>query len=481
MPYKILFWPDIYLEQGHWLPAISMAQELNRQGHEAVFMGIADCESLVTSHTKTGLATDTTPLTFYTIFPDLYPLGYTRANQSQSINERWKSKHLISIMEGELDDLINNTVKPHLLVAGYFASLEALMLHYKYKMLGFLDAAATKLPIALTTTYLRHPEDDPGIRVIQNLSSLSETVATRVMEFVSNVEKTDYATFSEPLMKAKELIPCPRDFDFAKYKHNLGAFADPSMTWDHGNPKEFQAIGTVFYVEPCILRKSIATTSDEFDPYDTTVIPAGKKVIFATAGSQVQDYENRARNMFQKLIQMMDSSGMGDYHLLLAVGSKMTQEAWSKDLDRDDVTIVNWVDQRKAIQRCSVCFIHGGLATVKEAIYYGKPIVIVPLGKDQMDNALRLREKKLAEIAYAETLDVDGLRNVFVKAQSDALMKVARQKMMTLFKNMEGVSSGGESSTSAVNTGNAQNYSNGTRASTQVIERVIYDALHPIS
>lgn len=58
-PKKILFWPDVYKEQGHWLPTLAWADCLNSMkdsNDEKLFdieyMGIADCEELILSYNK---------------------------------------------------------------------------------------------------------------------------------------------------------------------------------------------------------------------------------------------------------------------------------------------------------------------------------------------------------------------------------------------------------------------------------------------
>ena len=46
---KILFWPDVYKEQGHWLPTFVWARELLNRGNQVAYMGILDCRALVKS------------------------------------------------------------------------------------------------------------------------------------------------------------------------------------------------------------------------------------------------------------------------------------------------------------------------------------------------------------------------------------------------------------------------------------------------
>jgi hypothetical protein len=45
---RVIIWPDIYKEQGHWLPCINLAKSLKDAGYATVeFMGIPDTQPIV--------------------------------------------------------------------------------------------------------------------------------------------------------------------------------------------------------------------------------------------------------------------------------------------------------------------------------------------------------------------------------------------------------------------------------------------------
>jgi len=403
---NILFFPDVYLEQGHWLPAVSLGQALQAKGHTVNFMGIADCETIATSY----------GFTFYKVFADEYPLGYTRANQYKSVNERWKPDHLWDIIGGGLDDVMK-TVKPDLIISGYFASLETLIIHYKYG-----------LKFMTTTTYLRHPDDDPAIRAIQNLVGMSEPMARKVISGATAdvadypYDPDDIYGFVRPLGTVHELVPCPRAFEFANYVFDTDT-----------NPVN----GRVHFVEPCVTRtKTSDALSKEPDIWEG--IPSGviaeKRILFATAGSQVQDYKDKARRWFREMINMMGMQGMQDYHLIISVGPDLINEDW--DLP-DNVSMFQWVPQLKVLSNCAAAFIHGGLATIKECIFKGVPFIVLPLGKDQMDNALRVRRCAIGQIGYPESVTMSTLQNLFLQAISNTWMNGRLKEMQLTFETNE--------------------------------------------
>ena len=161
------------------------------------------------------------------------------------------------------------------------------------------------------------------------------------------------------------------------------------------------------------------------------------KYIFATAGSQVQDYEERAENMFRQMVTMMNEPQMKDYYLILAVGPKLIHKNWGGTAVR--YKVVNWAPQRSILSnsQTKAALIHGGLATLKECIYNDVPFVMLPLGKDQLDNSLRVRERNLGEIAYPDNIRSPQLLQSVNRALTDKWMNQQRSKMSVIFKNAE--------------------------------------------
>ena len=396
---KILFWPDIYKERGHWLPITTLAKALG-ENHEVAFMGIKDCESIATSY----------GFNFYPIFEDIYPTGYSLENDLEPKTQRWKPHHLLPLTRGEggikqiFDPSVTGAFVPNILVSGYFTSLETLLLHYKYN-----------LRFVITTTYLRHPDEDPYIRARSQLIHMSRPMSTKLMDTAHPVDTTIgeenvIKDFVLPLKTQPEIIPCPREFDFEHYAHSEN----------------------VTYVEPMISTPP-DTPEEGTEPPE---IPPGKKVIFATSGSMVEDYLNKAKGFFKTLMDMMYTSGMTDWHLVLAVGPKLYDDF--KDVSKTNVSIYNWVSQIEVLDSASVVFVHGGLATIKESIYKNVPLIIVPHGKDQMDNALRVRKGNLGLIADINKITPDTLKAMMTDAISNTWILQNLEKMSGVFVDAEG-------------------------------------------
>jgi len=60
--------------------------------------------------------------------------------------------------------------------------------------------------------------------------------------------------------------------------------------------------------------------------------------------------------------------------------------------DTASVETVDWVDHDEVMPLCDVVVTHGGLGTTLRALAHGRPLLILPLGRDQHFNASRVAE-----------------------------------------------------------------------------------------
>jgi len=408
---RVIIWPDIYKEQGHWLPCITLAKSLKDAGYTAVeFMGIPDTQSIVTPY----------GFPFNTVLANIYPTGYSLENKLEPVDQRWKPHHLLPIVRGALDGVFRPSpvAAAALLISGYFTALETLLISYKYN-----------IPFVLITTFLRHPEDLPSLHAKTKLLYMPKAVAQSIIDGVVGPAKAGMTIdqFVSPLdaPNRPEIIPCPKDFDFT----------DPD--WKH-RP-------TTSYVEPMIVRTPIPPASPVVpDPTQPLQIPAGARLIYGTSGSQVQDYEFRARVFFKNMISMMQTQGMDSYFLVLAVGSKLLAQLnveYGVDIKQStlpaNVALFDWVSQLDVMKVADVAFMHGGLATIKESIWEQVPIVIVPLGKDQRDNALRIKRNGVGVAAEVADLSPQDLRKLLTQATSSTWVRQNIARMRGIFQSAE--------------------------------------------
>lgn len=446
----ILFWPDVYKEQGHWLPTLKWAEDLSKLGYSVKYMGILDCQGVVDAYPIKNSNDTLVPIPFSPIFRNIYPLGYT--TECHTSNERWRPDHIWAIAYSALGEDLENyrdklnkdlfedaqaffnlfnennqeNVKPDLLVSGYFTSLESLLIHKIYGV-----------KVVISTTYLRHPSEDPAMRAIQNLMAFSPTEYFKLVNLCmyGNLKQAALAAgedsvdllqdpeiemeeFVSDLETFDELIPCPRDYEYAHY-----------------NPGE-----KVHYVEPCILDRDLESSASS--QWDDNLLNEQyyPNLIFVTAGSQVLDYEGKARHLFHCMCDAMRSAELSGYHLVLGVGSKLINDyEWTEFKKQPNITFASWVPQRTILASSNLKFalIHGGLATIKECVYNNKKFLILPLGKDQIDNALRLRKYGIDNTVPIENISPKILIDAIVNLESDRKTIQNLNKLSEIFQAEE--------------------------------------------
>ena len=138
-------------------------------------MGIADCEELITSYNKKN-GTDFKYSNIFYVPEDtkesIYPPGYTNEFRTTPGN-RWKTDHIWALAYAGFDDDRNivkagapkdsviyknavefrkrwKSIKPDLMISGYFTALEALIIYYHHQFAS--DVFTSKTKFALSTT-----------------------------------------------------------------------------------------------------------------------------------------------------------------------------------------------------------------------------------------------------------------------------------------------------------------------------------------
>jgi MGT family glycosyltransferase len=93
-----------------------------------------------------------------------------------------------------------------------------------------------------------------------------------------------------------------------------------------------------------------------------------------------------------------------------------------------NVTVLRWVRHADVLPHCSAVITHGGHGTVLKALIAGVPLVVVPLGRDQPDNAARVVYAG-AGIRLRKNASVSALRAAATRAIKDPRYRAAAERM----------------------------------------------------
>jgi MGT family glycosyltransferase len=94
----------------------------------------------------------------------------------------------------------------------------------------------------------------------------------------------------------------------------------------------------------------------------------------------------------------------------------------------DNVTVTRWARHADVLPHCSAVITHGGHGTVLKALIAGVPLVVVPLGRDQPDNAARVVHAS-AGIRLRKNATVGALRAAVSQVTDDPRYRAAAQRM----------------------------------------------------
>jgi calicheamicin 3'-O-methyl-rhamnosyltransferase len=83
------------------------------------------------------------------------------------------------------------------------------------------------------------------------------------------------------------------------------------------------------------------------------------------------------------------------------------------------VVVERFVPQDLVLSRCSLAVIHGGSGSVLGALQHGVPMVVVPLGADQFENAAAVERAGAGVVVIPDRLSVDTIADAAARSLTD--------------------------------------------------------------
>jgi zeaxanthin glucosyltransferase len=356
--------------------ALSLAKSLRGRGHQVYFVGMQDCEEIVTPH---GFA-------FTPIYGKWFPKGYMQqALHNPSRNSRQRRRWL----QGRYDFL------RFLMAGGHREFLEAIgaigpdLFVIDGSLLPFWALLAHKAGLRSvylhTTMPLAADPDRPPVftmltphdRAIKIRSWLSWKkfllwrfyfIKTRAfvgmrLDWIAQTRKLarlcgypvkglTTETLSSPLLALPEILLYPPQFEFP----------GPNMRGYH-------------HVEPAIdwQRQDV--------PFPWERLDAKKTVVCCSLGTV-----NELKQIFQAVIDAVRREAR--WQLVMTIGGQLTPESF--DHVPADAILVRRFPQLKLLQKAKLMITHGGINSIKECISFNVPMVVIPITFDQPGAAARV-------------------------------------------------------------------------------------------
>lgn len=202
-------------------------------------------------------------------------------------------------------------------------------------------------------------------------------------------------------------------------------------------PKEFD-----FPTGKQLANRIYAGTSVQFNrkerTFDWSRIDDQKKNIYCTMGSNTSFYDEKSRRHFYRcLVEAIGAEKK--YNLILQIGNRA--DLMDTAL-YDNIYVYDWVPQLEVIRHIQLIICHGGLGTLREAIYHGVPSLVFPCGGDQPGNASRVVYHNLGIRFDFYTVTAADITAGIRKIEEDASIRNAVRTFQRSFKEHQELSPG---------------------------------------
>jgi len=375
---------------GHLNPMTALARKIQSRGHEVVFIGVPDIESVVRA----------ADLEFVPFCESEYPSG--------TVAKTWGAVaklHGLDVIRYTARKLTPGLVKAaleHLPRKIAESGVDCLILDTTYRFLGIVPMHL-RLPYvqiwnvlhfdvsgSTPLTFYSWPhETNPealtrNVKGLQILRELGEPVMPIARSYAErNGLKIDWSNPAATSSKLAVITQTPREFDFpiahlpAQF-HYAGPFHDS----EGRQPVPF--------------------------PWERL---NGKPLIYASMGTLV----NGLPNVYGTILEA--ASEFPEMQMVLSVGRNFNPD----DLGRipSNTIVVRTAPQIDLLKRAALCITHAGLNTALEALAQGVPMVAIPVGFDQPGVAARIAYHGVGEFIEVGNLTTRRLSDLIARIKEN--------------------------------------------------------------
>ncbi|MED4117160.1 macrolide family glycosyltransferase [Priestia megaterium] len=374
---KVLFLN--YPGEGHVNPTLALVEELLKKGEEVVYYCIEEYRNKIE---KTGATFH--PYKNFTRNADLVKKMAKRMDPLEMLLYMVRSAD--TVIEGVLED-IRAEKYDYVIYDNNFAA-------------GWMIADILNIPkISSCTTF-----------------AIDEEVFSNVMKSRGEIDKTSptYQELEEILKKWRQkygitindnhkLMSCPGDITLVYTSRSY-------------QPRAEKFDNSFIFVGPSIApRKDVETLSLKNIP---------GKLIFISMGTIFNQQPELYTTCFEAFQEIQAT-------VILSVG-KQTDISQFKDIPSNFI-IRNYVPQLEILEQADVFITHGGMNSTSEGLYFGVPLVVMPVVGDQLIVANRIEELGAGLQLNRQELDAITLRNTTEQVLSNSSF---REKSLEIGKSL---------------------------------------------
>lgn len=224
-------------------------------------------------------------------------------------------------------------------------------------------------------------------------------------------------------IKARKKLGLPRGMeDYASNPHS--PWLTLVLTTDKIEAPRTISSDTTFFIGPCFSGRT-GMSGD----FDFSFLKSDRKKIYISLGTVF----NNKPHVFLKLIEALDNE---NYQLIVSAGGSYNK------LKREDlpanVHIFPSVPQVELLPQIDVMISHGGNNTVNETLAAGKPILVIPVGGEQGDNASKIVYLRCGLRADIDNFRTDEIRHNITRILTEPVFSEAAQKAKDAIAKTQG-------------------------------------------
>jgi len=234
----------------------------------------------------------------------------------------------------------------------------------------------------------------------------------------------------DPWLQVSHYTSCMKVFVHLPYSNQCGIDDAPNNII-FLSPEAFEIpdakIPGANYTEPALyLGRYALSTAGEFPSTITD------SLVYCSLGAQLESYPD-SFNIFRS---MMDAAAlMCGKQFIINAGSYSAQ--LSALARSENVSVLSFVPHPDVLPRTSVAVIHGGFGSIKECIFFGVPMIVIPKLWDQPRNAERIQFHHLGTSLNPSELSGHSLATAIKQVSGDVLIEQCLSKMRRIFRDAQ--------------------------------------------
>jgi MGT family glycosyltransferase len=162
-------------------------------------------------------------------------------------------------------------------------------------------------------------------------------------------------------------------------------------------------------------------------PWDR--LEADKPLVYCSLGTYNQHYP-AAEQLFRTVVEALGQRR--DLQLVVQVGDTIEPAALSESAP--NVVAVKEAPQLEILERASLMITHGGFSSVREALFFGVPMIVLPCWYDQPGNAARVVYHRLGLRADIEDIDARQMAAAVRRITRDGTFQETAKLWRTRFR-----------------------------------------------